>query len=193
VTGGWREAAAEGTAARGRGAVTGGWREAAPELVIGGLAVAAACAGAWAFAGVAAAVVVLAGAGAVALVVLRFLTPADDVPPAFEHPEDQRARTTFAGFWRRRAGVQAATEAMTAYDFELRGTLQHLLAARLAELHGISLYDDPEAARKLVTAGGRDRLWFWLDPARPAVTEHSRSAGIPPRTLAAILDRLERL
>ncbi len=37
-----------------------------------------------------------------------------------------------------------------------------------------------------------DALWFWLDPQRPAQTEQGRS-GIPPRTLAAILDRLERL
>jgi hypothetical protein len=82
---------------------------------------------------------------------------------------------------------------MTGYDYELRGTLQHLLAARLAERHGISLYDDPEAARRLLAGSGGDRLWFWLDPGREAVADQGKTAGIPPRTLAAILDRLERL
>ena len=101
--------------------------------------------------------------------------------------------TTFARFWRRHSDVQAATRSLAAYDFELRATLQHLLAARLAERHGISLYDDPEAARRLLAGGGRDRLWFWLDPGREAVTDEGRAAGIPPRTLAAIIDRLEHL
>ena len=40
---------------------------------------------------------------------------------------------------------------------------------------------------------GSDRLWYWLDPARPASEDKGASAGIPLRTLAAIIDRLERL
>jgi hypothetical protein len=173
--------------------VTGGWREARPELAIAALTVLALCGAAFAFAGAAAAVITLAAAGAGLLAVLRGLAPPDDTPPPYEEPAGERAQTTFTGFWRRRAGVEAATQTMTGYDFELRGTLQHLLAARLAERHGISLYDDAAAARRLVAGGGNDRLWFWLDPARPAVADQGKSAGIPPRTLAAIIDRLERL
>ena len=173
--------------------MTGGWREARPELIIAGLAVASLCGAVLAFSGATAAVLTLAGAGVAGLLVLRFLTPPGDAVPNHGDPEQDRARSTFSGFWRRRAGVQAAAQSMAAYDFGLRGTLQHLLAARLAERHGISLYDDPEAARRLLTAGGSDRLWYWLDPARPAVTDEGRSGGIPPRTLAAIIDRLERL
>jgi hypothetical protein len=173
--------------------MTGGWREARPELVIAVLTVAAVSGAAFAFAGAAGAVITLAGAGVTGLVVLRFLAPPGDTAPFYEQPEDGRTRTTFSGFWRRRAGVQAATQSMSGYDFGLRHTLQHLLAARLAERHGISLYDDPEAARRLLAGGGSDRLWYWLDPARPAVSDEGRSGGIPPRTLAAILDRLERL
>jgi hypothetical protein len=173
--------------------VTGGWRDARPELTIAAIAVAAVCAATFAYAGAAAAVITLAGAGVLALAVLRGLTPPDDVRPSYSEPQDERAQTTFTGFWRRRAGVDAATQTMTGFDFELRGTLQHLLAARLAERHGISLYDDPAAARRLLAGGGSDRLWFWLDPARPATTDQGKTAGIPPRTLAAIIDRLERL
>jgi hypothetical protein len=173
--------------------VTGGWRESRPELIIAGIAVAAVCAAALAFAGPAAAVITFAGAGVVALATVRGLTPPDDVPPSYQEARDDRSRTTFIGFWRMRSGVEAATKTMTGYDFELRGTLQHLLAARLSERHGISLYDDPDAARRLLALGGSDRLWFWLDPSRPAVADQGSSAGIPPRTLAAIIDRLERL
>jgi hypothetical protein len=35
-------------------------------------------------------------------------------------------------------------------------------------------------------------LWTWIDPARPAVTGVDQP-GIPFRTLARIIDRLERL
>jgi len=86
-----------------------------------------------------------------------------------------------------------ATASMAAYDAEVRPTLQHLLAARLAERHGVSLDADPAAARRLLLPGHGDQaLWFWLDPLRPAENDKDRR-GIPPRTLAAIFDRLERL
>jgi hypothetical protein len=82
---------------------------------------------------------------------------------------------------------------MTSYDAELRGTLQRLLAARLAERHGISLHDDPDGARRLLCPTPRDqRLWYWVDPARPPATAGKQS-GIPPRTLARLIDRLEQL
>jgi hypothetical protein len=174
--------------------VSGGWRAARPEIVIAVIAAAALAGAAYAFAGTAAAVLTLTAAGAAALAGLRGLTPGDEEAPP---PEETRAgrglTTTFAQFWRRHSDVQAATRSLAAYDFELRATLQHLLAAALAERHGISLYDEPEAARRVLARGGSDRLWFWLDPGREAVTDRGKSAGIPPRTLAAIIDRLEHL
>lgn len=173
--------------------MTGGWRESRPELIIAAIAVAALCGAALAFAGAAAAVVIFIGAGVGALAVIRFLTPPDDLAPTYEDEREIRGRTTFVGFYRRRAEVESAHQTMTGYDAQLRGTLQHLLAARLAERHGISLYDDPAAARRMLAAGSSDRLWFWLDPERPAVADQGSSGGIPLRTLAAIIDRLERL
>jgi hypothetical protein len=173
--------------------VTGGWREGRPELVITAIAVATLCGAALAFAGPAVAVIIFIGAGVGALTVIRFLTPPDDLPPTYEDEREIRSQTTFVGFFRRRAEVQSAAQTMTGYDFGLRGTLQHLLAARLAERHGISLYDDPAAARRVLAAGGSDRLWFWLDPERPAVADQGSSGGIPPRTLTAIINRLEQL
>ncbi|HEY2287683.1 MAG TPA: hypothetical protein VGH88_18240 [Streptosporangiaceae bacterium] len=171
-----------------------GWRAARPEIVIGVIAAAALGGAAYAFAGTAAAVLTLTGLAAVVLAGLRGLAPADEVaPPPAEALATGGQTTTFARFWRRHSDVQAATRSLAAYDFELRATLQHLLAARLAERHGISLYDEPEAARRLLARGGGDRLWFWLDPGREAVADQGKAAGIPPRTLAAIIDRLEHL
>ena len=56
---------------------------------------------------------------------------------------------------------------MTAYEAGFRGQLEHLLASRLAERHGVSLYDDPAAARRVFAGGspGHDSLWPWVDPA----------------------------
>jgi hypothetical protein len=83
------------------------------------------------------------------------------------------------------------------YDSELRPVLEHLLAARLAERHDVNLYQDPDAARGLLCRNPRDAdLWRWIDPAtRPAsppkgVTD---KRGIPRRTLARLIDRLEKL
>jgi hypothetical protein len=174
--------------------VSAGWRDAAPELVITVVAAAALGGAAYAFAGTGAAVVTLTVAAAALLAGLRGLVPPDELaPPPQEALPARGQTTTFARFWRRHSDVQAATRSMTAYDLELRATLQHLLAARLAERHGISLYDDPDAARRELARGGSDRLWYWLDPGREAVADQGRAAGIPPRTLAAIIDRLEHL
>jgi hypothetical protein len=158
------------------------------------VAAAALSAAAYAFAGTGAAVLTCTGAGAAALAGLRALTPPDDAaPPPPEAAARRVQTTTFVRFWRRHSDVQAATRSMISYDSGLRATLQHLLAARLAQRHGISLYDDPDAARQLLAGGGSDRLWYWLDPGRDAVTDQGPAAGIPPRTLSAIIDRLERL
>jgi hypothetical protein len=75
--------------------------------------------------------------------------------------------------------------------------LEHLLAARLAERHGVHLYANPEAARRLLCRTSRDAdLWQWIDPAtRPPVTNRGATTerGIPRRTLTRLVDRLERL
>ncbi|HUA30152.1 MAG TPA: hypothetical protein VMC03_14810 [Streptosporangiaceae bacterium] len=170
-----------------------GWRAAAPEICIAAVVVAVAAAAGYAAAGLPGVTVVVLIAAAVALLVLRVLAPPAAAPQARRPADAEALPATFTGYWRKRSGLADATGSMTAYDAELRGTLQHLLAARLAERHGVSLRDDPDAARRLLCSGPRDgALWYWIDPARPPVTKERRS-GIPPRTLARLLDRLERL
>jgi hypothetical protein len=140
-----------------------------------------------------AAVLVVGGWAVAALASLLALVPAAGKP--FAQPEQWSARgpASFLGFWRKRSLLSDATASMTAYDADLRPTLQHLLAARLAEKHGVSLHADPATARRLLLPGHRDQaLWFWLDPLRPAEKDEHRR-GIPAHTLAAIFDRLERL
>ena len=180
-----------------------GWRGAVPELVIALILVVT----------VGAAGYILAGPGApggiaIAVAVLVLAGFRGMLPPWQASPEQEQesaagylSASSFTGFWRKRAGLADGTKSMAAYDSGLRPTLQQLLAARLAERHGVSLRDDPEEARRLLCPGNRDgALWYWIDPARPASSDRDEPGtlpgsrpGIPPRTLARLIDRLERL
>jgi hypothetical protein len=171
-----------------------GWRGSLPELVITFVLVFGTCIAVYGYLGAGAAAIALVVWAAAVLILLRFGLPATPMSQVRLHENwQQTGRATFLGFWRKRGMVRDATASMTSYDFELRTTLQHLLAATLSERHGISLYADPDRARRLLLRTEREQeLWYWLDPSRPASTREGRH-GIPPRTLAAIIDRLERL
>jgi hypothetical protein len=171
-----------------------GWRGSAPELVIIGILVVATCTVVYGYLGPGAAAIALVVWAAALLIMLRIGLPGTPLPQVRPDESFQHVgRASFLGFWRKRGMIRDATESMTSYDFELRGTLQHLLAARLSERHGISLYADPDRARRVMLRTEREQeLWYWLDPSRPASTREGRH-GIPPRTLAAIIDRLEKL
>ena len=170
-----------------------GWRAAAPELVIAATLVTVTSVAVYLYSGRGAAVVAVVIWAALALVTLRWIVPRTARPPAEQVPWLGAAQNSFTGYWRKRAMLTDASRSMVSYDTELRVTLQHLLAARLAERHGVSLYTDPEAARRLLLPRANDDvLWYWLDPLRPADGDQKRR-GIPPRTLAAIISRLERL
>jgi hypothetical protein len=176
-----------------RQAPAGSWRASAPELAAAAFGVVVTALAVYAYAGADAAVAVVAGCAVAAIAYLRALVPAVVRMDIREVLPSGQATTSFLGVWRKRVTLRDATARMTSYDVELRPALQHLLAARLAQRHGVSLYADPAAARRLLLPGRRDdSLWFWLDPGRQAETDPKRP-GIPPRALAAILDRLERL
>jgi hypothetical protein len=175
------------------GAAGGRWRECLPELGAAAILVLSTSLAVYAYAGLGTALLVVGGWALAALVSLLALVPVTGKPLAQPDQRSVRAHASFLGFWRKRSVLHDATASMAAFDADLRPTLQHLLAARLAERHGVSLDADPAAARRLLLPAGRDQaLWFWIDPLRPAESDrHTR--GIPPRTLAAIFDRLERL
>lgn len=184
----------EGRRGRHPSATGDGWRGCLPELAITAVLILATSAAVYGYAGTGAAVLALIIWAVALLVLLRGLVPAAVAPLQPQRTRPTTGRTSFTGFWLKRASVSNARASMASYDAELRRTLQHLLAARLAERHDVNLYTDPAAARHLLLHGARhdDQLWYWLDPSRPAETrQHVR--GIPPRTLAVIIDRLERL
>lgn len=169
------------------------WRASGPELAAAAFGMLVTALAVYAYAGPDAAVAVVAGCAVAAIAYLRMLVPAIERQEIRQVQLSGQATSSFLGVWRERVVLQNAIARMTSYDAELRPELQHLLAARLAQRHGVSLYADPAAARRLLLPGPRDdALWFWLDPGRQAETEPERP-GIPPRSLAAILDRLERL
>ncbi len=173
---------------------TGGWRALWPELIITCAMVTVTAVAAYGYAGSAAAFATVIAWAVVILILLRALVPGTPAEFAAQDENGQPAgEGSYIGFWRKRGLLVDATTNMRSYDADLRPTLQHLLAARLAERHGVSLYADPEAARRLLLAGEPDDgLWYWLDPARPAEQRSTRQ-GIPQRTLSEIIDRLERL
>ena len=159
------------------------WRAVLPEIIIAAVAVAATAAAGYAVAGRGAFAVVAVGAGVISLVVLRSLirpvslaSSPEDVSgpdPAVPAP----VLSSFSRQWRRRSRLADAQASMRAYEGGLRGQLENLLASRLAERHGISLYDDPAAARRVFAgeSAAYDSLWPWIDPARPGLPGRARS------------------
>jgi len=194
----------DGAARDGGGWPGAGWHGAVPEIIIAAALVAVAAAAGYALAGPRAAAVIVVISAVGALAVLRGLLRPAPLPPAGEDVSGPDPAvpvpvlSSFSGLWRRQSRLADAQASMPAYEAGLRRPLEHLLASRLAERHGISLYDDPAAARRVFT-GGRpagEQLWWWIDPARPAAGQPGRSGderGIPYRTLARLIDRLERL
>ena len=172
------------------------WRGTTPELLIAAVMITAAAAAGYAMAGWAGLSVVAVATAAAAMVVLRALLPQLTPDEAKKAREKPTART-LSGYSHRRFVVQTAMTSEGFYDSELRPVLEHLLAARLAERHGVHLYQDPDAARRLLCRSPRDAdLWPWIDPdTRPetSVRDTTEQRGIPRHTLARLIDRLEKL
>jgi hypothetical protein len=173
----------------------GPWRAARPELAVAATALVACSIAAFVLAGLAGTVLVVVVFSALALAVFSLLLPRPlELPPRPEVPGRGREATVWAhGYWRLQIDLREGTTSIFAYEFGLAPHLEHLLAARLSQSHGINLYADPEAARRALCANRRDRdLWGWVDPER-RTPDRNNAAGIPPRTLARLIRRLEQL
>lgn len=161
-----------------------------PELIIAAIAVAVTGAAATAMAGWPGLAVTVTAAAAIGLVVTRGLLPgaiADTARKAVL----KRSPRPLGGYSRRRFTVVSSLQSRGYYEQELRPILENLLAARLAERHGVNLYTDPDAARRIFCRARRDAaLWDWIQPG----TQAGRARrGIPAYTLARLIDRLEHL
>ena len=181
---------------RDEGGMVSPWRGTTPELLTGGVIVAAAAVAGYAVAGWAGLTVVAVAAAASVMVLVRALLPQLTPDAARKAREKPRARM-LTGYSHRRFVVHNAMTSQNYYDIELRPVLEHLLAARLAERHAINLYQDSEKARRVLCRSPRDQgLWRWIDPAtRPEnpTRQGQDGRGIPQHTLARLIDRLERL
>jgi len=176
------------------GGMVSPWRGTALELLTAGVAVTVTAVAAYAIAGWAGLAVVAVATAASVMVLVRALLP--QLTPDTAKKARQRPRPRMlTGYSHRRFVVRNAMTSQNYYDLELRPVLEHLLAARLAERHGVHLYQDPDAARRLLCRNRRDAgLWRWIDPRiRPQARESQERRGIPRHTLARLIDRLEKL
>jgi hypothetical protein len=178
------------------GATVSPWRGTTAELVIAAVLVTVTAVAGYVMASWAGLAVVAVATAAVAMLVLRSLLPQLTPDQARKAREKPTART-LSGYSHRRFIVQTAMTSRGFYDGELRPVLEHLLAARLAERHGVHLYQDPESARRLLCRNPRDAdLWAWIDPDTRPMTptrDAPERRGIPRRTLGRLIDRLEKL
>lgn len=162
-----------------------------PELIIAAITVAAACAAATAMAGWPGLALIVTAAAAIGLVVTRGMLPSADADAARKAVLKRSARP-LSGYSKRRFAVVSSLKSRGYYEQELRPLLENLLAARLAERHGVNLYTDPDSARRIFCRGRRDAaLWAWIEPRAPSGPVPRR--GIPRYTLSRLIDRLEHL
>jgi hypothetical protein len=178
------------------GGMVSPWRGTRPELLTAAVAVAVVAVAGYAVASWTGLALVAVVTAAVAMVLLRGLLP-QLTPDASKKAKERPQARTLTGYSHRRFVVRNAMTSRNYYNTELRPVLEHLLAARLAERHGVHLYQDPQAARRLLCRSPRDQgLWEWIDPStRPEnpARDGQQRHGIPPRTLTRLIDRLEKL
>ena len=171
------------------------WRPALPELVIAAVVVVAAALAGAAVAGWPGVVVVAAVTAVIALLLLRGIIPRSAAQTLRQTKDKQRARS-ISGYAQRRFIVATSLTSRGLYESDLRPVLEHILAARLADSHGVNLYTDPEAARRAFCRTRADEsLWPWIDPGQITnADERSRlRGGIPRQTLGRLITRLEQL
>jgi hypothetical protein len=170
------------------------WAAARRELAVAAGLVLALTATAWlllgaATAGIVALICIALGLAGTRTLIEPYVAPEEPAELVRDFPTQ-----SFTGFWRTQFELSSSTRSLAAWDLNTRGRLQNLLAARLAERHGISLLAEPEAAKQaFIGTGRRADLWYWIDPDRPTPANASSRPGIPPRTLAALIQRLEQL
>ena len=171
------------------------WRPALPELIIAAVMVAAAALAAAAVTGWPGVVVVAAATAVIALLLMRAVIPRSAADQRRRKQDKQRARA-ISGYAQRRFVVATSLSSRPMYESDLRPVLEHILAARLAENHAVNLYTEPDKAREaFCRTRGDANLWRWIDPAQTLDADDRvrQRRGIPGRTLARLITRLEQL
>jgi len=173
------------------------WRRARPELILAAVLVTVAAVSGLALAGWPGLAVVATVTAVITLLEVRGLAPRPAATATRKAREsDTSTVRSVTGYSQRRFLVTSGISSRSFYEADLRPALEHLLAARLAERHGINLYTNPDAARRaFIRTRADESLWGWVDPAaaRADQTAAGQGHGIPRRTLARLIDRLEHL
>jgi hypothetical protein len=173
------------------------WRRARPEVITAAIVIALAAAAGFAAAGWPGLAVVATVTATLTLAALRGLAPRPALATTRKAPEtDRPTMNSITGFSRQPYIVASGISSREFYEADLRPALEHLLAARLAERHGLNLYTEPAAARHaFIRSAGDEALWAWIDPAhaRRGPQPGNGGSGIPRRTLARLITRLEQL
>ena len=171
------------------------WRPARPELILTAIAVAAAALAAAAVSGWPGVVTIFAGTAVIALLMLRGLIPRSEAQ-LFRRAKGKQQARAISGYAQRRFVVSSSLVSRPMYESDLRPVLEHILAAKLAENHGINLYTEAASARRaFCRTRGDEHLWRWIDPGQTldADDRTRQHHGIPRRVLARLIDRLEHL
>jgi len=171
------------------------WRPAVPELFITAVAVTVAALAGAAVAGWPGVVTVAAATAVIALLLLRAIFPRSAVQTQRRLQDKQRTRA-ISGYAQRRFVVLSSLASRAAYESDLRPALEHVLAARLADKHGVNLYTEPDRARHVFCRTTADaRLWPWIDPGQVLDAQQRAVPGhaISSRILARLITRLEQL
>ena len=166
-------------AGRDDGGMVSPWRGTTPELLTAAVAVAVAAVAAYAMAGWAGLTVVAVATAAGVMVLLRALLPQLTPDAARKAREKPRART-LTGYSHRRFVVHNAMTSQNYYDAELRPVLEHLLAARLAERHGMQSVPGPREGPPAAVPQPARRPPVALD--RPGYPAGDPGAGGPGAT-----------
>ena len=171
------------------------WTAARRELAVAAGLVFALTGTAWLLLGAATAGIVALVCVAAGLIAMRtLLAPHQPVAETDDFSYYDSPTQSFSGFWRTQFELIGGVQSLGAWEMNTKHRLQNLLAARLAERHGISLLAEPEAARRaFIGDSNLADLWYWIDPQRPTPADTTSRPGIPPRTLAALIQRLEQL
>ena len=171
------------------------WRPAVPELIITAIAVAAAILGTAAVAGWPGAAVVAVVTAVIAVLLLRAIMPGSP-PQTLRLQKDKQRAQSISGYAQRRFVVATSLTSRPMYEADLRPVLEHILAARLAENHAVNLYTEPDKAKQAFCRTRTDeKVWSWIDPGQTldADARAAQTRGIPGRTLARLITRLEQL
>lgn len=140
-------------------------------------------------AGPAAVIILAAGLAVLGLLAARAgIPPALPSRPAPRPPDEPDELREFPSYRRVREAVSWSRVSARHHDSVTRPLLVRLLAAALAERHGIDVHREPGRARELV---GED-VWPLLDPGRPRSAD-TFAPGPDPAALRAAVDRLEEL